>query len=212
MERRLGKEVQDACMAQALRRAARAVSREYDAAFAPSGLSVGQFSTLAALDRIEPLRLGQLAEGLGMDRTTLNRNLAPLERKGLVSSQANREDARARLLSLTEAGRRVFQGRGAGLAQGPSSNAREDPRLAADRARPRSSEVGNAGRVVEEKLAQLCAYTLWSPSCRAWSKRSRVPSPLVESPSSRQPRFCGESTALAPKRLSRRLLRKRWRP
>src|SRR5271163_4451873 len=106
---RLGKEVQETCMAQALRRAARAVSREYDAALAASGLRVGQFSTLAALDRPEPLRLGQLAEGLGMDRTTLNRNLAPLEKKGLVSSKLDLEDARARFLSLTDSGRKALK-------------------------------------------------------------------------------------------------------
>ncbi|MHB1846694.1 MAG: MarR family winged helix-turn-helix transcriptional regulator [Deltaproteobacteria bacterium] len=109
MGNRFGKEVQDNCIAQALRRSARAVSREYDAALAATGLSIGQFSTLAALDRPEPLRLGQLAEGLGMDRTTLNRNLAPLEKKGLVASRSNLDDARARLLSLTELGQRALK-------------------------------------------------------------------------------------------------------
>lgn len=96
------------CMAQALRRATRAVSRAYDAALGPTGLTIGQLSTLAALDRDVPLRLGQLAEGLGMDRTTLNRNLAPLERQGLVDSRPVPADARARLLSLTAAGRRAL--------------------------------------------------------------------------------------------------------
>lgn len=92
-------------MAQALRRAARVVSRDYDAALSESGLTIGQFSTLAALDREQALRLGQLADGLGMDRTTLNRNLEPLAKKGFVKSLPVPDDARARTLTLTEKGR-----------------------------------------------------------------------------------------------------------
>jgi len=98
------------CMAQALRRAARVVSRDYDAALAESGLTIGQVSTLAALDRDEPLRLGQLADGLGMDRSTLNRNLDPLEKKGFVCSLPVPDDARARMLTLTNEGHAALAG------------------------------------------------------------------------------------------------------
>jgi DNA-binding MarR family transcriptional regulator len=105
MSIRLGEEIRAKCIAQALRRAARVVSRDYDGALSETGLTIGQFSTLAALDRDTPLRLGQLADGLGMDRTTLNRNLEPLEKKGLVQSLPVPDDARARMLSLTSGGR-----------------------------------------------------------------------------------------------------------
>jgi DNA-binding MarR family transcriptional regulator len=105
MTRRLGEEIRTTCMAQALRRAARTVSRDYDAALSDSGLTIGQLSTLAALDSEGALRLGELANGLGMDRTTLNRNLDPLEKKGLVQSLPVADDARARAISLTAEGR-----------------------------------------------------------------------------------------------------------
>lgn len=101
----IGREIREGCIAQALRRAARAATRDYDAALAPLGLTIGQLSVLAALDRPEPIPLGQLAEGLGMDRTTLNRNLVPLERRRLVASGAASGDARVRALALTSSGR-----------------------------------------------------------------------------------------------------------
>ncbi len=98
------------CMAQALRRAARVVSRDYDDALSDHGLTIGQLSTLAALDREDPLRLGQLADSLGMDRTTLNRNLEPLEKKGFVRSLPVPDDARARMLTLTTDGHAALAG------------------------------------------------------------------------------------------------------
>jgi DNA-binding MarR family transcriptional regulator len=102
-------EIRQGCMAQSLRRAARAATREYDALLAPFDLSIGQLSTLAAVDQGAPVPLGLLAEFLGMDRTTLNRNLLPLERRGLIRSAPTKEDGRVRGLSLTAAGRRLLE-------------------------------------------------------------------------------------------------------
>ena len=50
----------------------------------------------------------RLARSLGLDRTTLTRNLKPLEREGLVASSPGK-DQRVRLLRLTEAGQRTLQ-------------------------------------------------------------------------------------------------------
>jgi DNA-binding MarR family transcriptional regulator len=66
------------------REAARAVTRAYDRAFAPLGLRATQFSLLVALSVAESPTITVLAERLGMDRTTLTRNLRPLLRDGLV--------------------------------------------------------------------------------------------------------------------------------
>ncbi|WP_415919008.1 MarR family winged helix-turn-helix transcriptional regulator [Tateyamaria sp. SN6-1] len=93
------------CACQALRQAARKVSRRYDAALRPVHLSAGQFTTLAALLRPDPVSISILAEQLGMDRTTLTRDLKPLERRELVTSQSGTEDARVRQVALTNAGR-----------------------------------------------------------------------------------------------------------
>ena len=102
-------EFERACVCQALRRAARKVTNRYEAALKPVGLKAGQFTILAALMRDHHLPLGALARGLGMDRTTLTKDLRPLERRGLVASVADESDARIRGLRLTDAGRAVLQ-------------------------------------------------------------------------------------------------------
>ena len=71
---------------------------------APVGLRISQFSILVRLRQSGPMSLHALAAALVLDRTTLGRNLRPLERDGLVASGAGAEDRRVRLLSVTEAG------------------------------------------------------------------------------------------------------------
>src|SRR4051794_3428898 len=69
------------CVCSALRRSARATSRIYDDALAPSGLNVGQYAVLVVLARRGPVAVSALADELVMDRTTLSRSLQPLERE-----------------------------------------------------------------------------------------------------------------------------------
>ncbi len=95
------------CTCFGLRKAARAVTQMYDAALEPSGLRATQFSLLAKL-RIEgPLTISRLAEAMVMDRTTLTRNLRPLDRQGLVAVAPGR-DRRTRQVRLTARGRTRF--------------------------------------------------------------------------------------------------------
>ena len=100
--------VRNECTATNLRRAMRAVGRIYDRTMAPSGLRETQFSVLIALSLFGEAPLLRVAEELSLDRTTLTRNLQPLERAGLVSSSRGK-DQRVRLLHLTEAGRRAVE-------------------------------------------------------------------------------------------------------
>lgn len=93
-----------ACTCQAVRQAARRVTALYDAAMAPFGLRISQFSLLGRLRRGGPLALQALATEMGLDRTTLGRNLRPLERDGLVRSEDDPDDRRVRRLVLTSAG------------------------------------------------------------------------------------------------------------
>jgi DNA-binding MarR family transcriptional regulator len=81
----------------------------YDAAMAPFGLRISQFTILVRLRRLGPLSLQALAAELVLDRTTLGRNLRPLERDGLVASEADAADKRVRRLVLTEAGLDVMR-------------------------------------------------------------------------------------------------------
>lgn len=102
-------EITHACACLGVRRAARLVARRYDEALRPLGLTSGQFSILAALLQERPLALGDLADMLGLDRTTLNRNLRPLEAVGFLRTVDDQADRRVRALSLTAAGRRVLR-------------------------------------------------------------------------------------------------------
>ena len=100
--------VRDQCLCLATRQAARALSRRYDEALRPAGLTSGQFSLLMSLSRPLPPTLGSVATLLAMDRTTLTANLKPLERRGLVESRADPDDRRGRRLALTAAGRETL--------------------------------------------------------------------------------------------------------
>jgi DNA-binding MarR family transcriptional regulator len=91
-----------------VQRAARAVARRFDEALRPLGLTSGQFSLLMSLNRPEPPSIGQVAAVLAMDRTTLNANLKPLERRGLLAVSVDDTDRRSRRLALTPAGRSLL--------------------------------------------------------------------------------------------------------
>lgn len=92
------------CICLNTQRAARAVARRYDAAFRPINLSSGQFSILAALNQDGSVSMSTLAEILGLERTTLTRNLRPLVEAGLVRSESG-GDKRVRAIALTKSGR-----------------------------------------------------------------------------------------------------------
>ncbi len=95
------------CACFNLRKAARAVTQLYDAALEPSGVRATQFSLLATLRLGGPLTISRLAEAMVMDRTTLTRNLRPLEKQGLVAVAPGR-DRRTRQVRLTAQGRTRF--------------------------------------------------------------------------------------------------------
>jgi len=100
--------VRDACLCLHAQRAARALARRFDSALKSVGITSGQFSLLMSLNRPKPPNLGSVAALLAMDRTTLTANLKPLERRQLVATALDGTDRRARLLSLTAAGRTVL--------------------------------------------------------------------------------------------------------
>jgi DNA-binding MarR family transcriptional regulator len=95
------------CNCSSLRSATRALSLAYDEVLRPSGLRLTQFSILARIAAVGPHPLNDLAEMLAMDRTTLGRNLKPLERDDLVCLEVGM-DRRQRVINLTAAGRRAL--------------------------------------------------------------------------------------------------------
>lgn len=99
----------DQCHCYALRRASRHVSQLYDQYLASHGLTISQYALVARLSRGGPRSIHDFARELGMDRTTLTRNLKPLERDGLLTLTVDVQDRRSRQVTVTERGRDRIQ-------------------------------------------------------------------------------------------------------
>jgi DNA-binding MarR family transcriptional regulator len=107
----------DQCNCLAIRQAARHVTQFYDQFLAPSGLRTTQFSILAKLQARGPLSINGLAEQLVLDRTTLGRNIQPLEREGLIEVAPSSVDGRAKEIRLTKAGLSRLRSAASGWAE-----------------------------------------------------------------------------------------------
>src|ERR1700747_2587815 len=102
------------CTCMRMRRATRRVTQLYDHALEPAGLTVNQFGLLGYLHgrSFAPAHassIGTIAEWLGMDPTTLNRNLKPLLAKGMVKNVTDPDDGRVRIVRITEKGLRTLR-------------------------------------------------------------------------------------------------------
>ena len=101
--------IRDHCLCLHAQQAARALSRRFDEAFRPFGITSGQFSLLNSLNRPAPPTIGQVADTLAMDRSTVTANLKPLERMGAVITTVDPDDRRGRRVALTGAGRALLE-------------------------------------------------------------------------------------------------------
>src|ERR1700719_4675002 len=97
------------CNCLAVRQAARHITQFYDQFLAASGLRTTQFSILAKLRRLGPMTINALAAEMVMDRTTLGRNILPLERDGLIAVKKGRRDRRSKELRASAAGEGRFR-------------------------------------------------------------------------------------------------------
>jgi DNA-binding MarR family transcriptional regulator len=107
----------EVCNCLALRQASRHVTQFYDQLLASSGLRTTQFSILIRLRLAGPMTINALAKALVMDRTTLGRNILPLEREGLIDVVSGRADRRSKILRLTKAGAKRLRAARAGWTQ-----------------------------------------------------------------------------------------------
>ena len=96
------------CACFDLRRATRAVSRMYDDFLRDEGLNVTQFSLLRLIYVEKELSISTLGRYMVMDRTSITRALAPLERDGLIHSRSG-ADKRIRIVSVTNKGRKLAE-------------------------------------------------------------------------------------------------------
>src|SRR5882757_1858061 len=97
------------CNCMVLRRASRRISHFYDSKLAPAGLRTTQFSILALLGEQGGVSVNNLAERLDLDRTTMGKNLRPLERLKYVKITPSPTDGRSRTITLTNAGGAVLK-------------------------------------------------------------------------------------------------------
>ena len=96
------------CLCLASRRAARSITRAFDRRLKAHGLRATQFTLLASLALQGERSLGDLAAFIDVDRTTLTRNMALAEARGLIASRRAEGDARTRLITITPHGREVL--------------------------------------------------------------------------------------------------------
>lgn len=95
------------CNCFSLRKATRAITQFYDHCLEPAGIRATQFTLLVSLASVTAHTLTEMANALVMDRTTLTRNLKPLEKLGLIQTIEPR-DKRSKAYALTDKGRETL--------------------------------------------------------------------------------------------------------
>jgi DNA-binding MarR family transcriptional regulator len=95
------------CACFDLRKATRAVSRLYDDCLRPLGLNITQYSLLRVIESEPQISVSTLGRYMVMDRTSVTRALAPLERDRLIRSRVG-SDKRKRIVSLTNKGTKLI--------------------------------------------------------------------------------------------------------
>lgn len=96
------------CTCFNLRKASRIITQLFDKAMQPSGLRGTQFSVLTMLFLLGPVTVTVLSKNLLMDRTTVTRNLMPLEQQGFIIVKAGK-DLRTRTVKLTNTGVKTLE-------------------------------------------------------------------------------------------------------
>ncbi len=102
-------EIGRVCAVFNLRKASRAVTQLYEDIMKPSGVLPTQFTLLATTRAMGPVSISRMAKALVMDRTTLTRNLKPLEREGLLIVVPVKDDQRSREVSITSKGMKQLE-------------------------------------------------------------------------------------------------------
>lgn len=103
--------IAEECTCMSVRQAARLVSRLCDEALRPLGLQMTQLTVLVttAMFGEGGAKMARMADLMGMERSTLTRNLRPLERKGWLRTTRDPAQARARIVLLTRPGERIIE-------------------------------------------------------------------------------------------------------
>ncbi len=96
------------CPAFNIRAASRVITQLFDEILKPTGLQITQFAVLVGVISLDSPSINQLAKGLVMDRTTLTRNLKPLEKEGLIKITSG-DDKRNHFVKITPKGKSALE-------------------------------------------------------------------------------------------------------
>lgn len=132
-DRALAREIAGGCIARRARELARELTTDYNDALGPTGPRITQLSMLVAIGLAGEARAGDVAETLGLEQSTVSRNVARMREAGWISAGADPADARATVLRLTPAGGEALD------AAGPAW--RRAQRDARERIRPALREL-----------------------------------------------------------------------
>ena len=95
------------CVAKHLRWSSRIISNFYDQKMQHTGLHANQVTLLTVPYLAGPISINKMAAHVGLDRTTLVRNLKLIEQRGLVTIKPG-QDLRTRIVTLTPAGQEIL--------------------------------------------------------------------------------------------------------
>lgn len=99
----------DPCVCISTRKAANALTNLYDDALAKSGIKITQYSLMKNIDRSTEITINELAKETRLNRTTLTRNLAILEKDNLVVIVDDEQDMRKSIVRLSVNGQKVLK-------------------------------------------------------------------------------------------------------
>jgi DNA-binding MarR family transcriptional regulator len=137
-ELELCRQVRAMCAFDRLRRSARGITQVYEAAVPAGELKATQMPILVGLAVGGDQPITTLADNLGLDRTTLTRNLSVLAARGFVRTAEHEDDARMRIVSLTPEGSQALSG---ALARWREVQAGVEERFGAERLRALYGEL-----------------------------------------------------------------------
>jgi DNA-binding MarR family transcriptional regulator len=100
--------IDDACLCTGLRQTAHAMTEIYDKALSPSGLKITMFRVVRRLSEAGEPTISELAKIVGLDRSSLGRNLKVLEREELVTFVGS-TDERSKIVQLTSKGIKALE-------------------------------------------------------------------------------------------------------
>jgi DNA-binding MarR family transcriptional regulator len=92
-----------------VRRTARLLTRRYEEALRPAGVTVSQFEMMSVVQAIQPVEQSRLAKMLETDQTTLSRNMRLLVESGWLETVTDESDGRRRRYRLSTAGTVVLR-------------------------------------------------------------------------------------------------------